>query len=504
MTYRKAENPLIRALMLSLLLIPVILSTAGCGDDQVQLTLEDISEPIDLAKLQQYLPGTWEGSFKMAGGEYTVRFSLHENEDGTFIGAFSVPQQTQALFIFDEIEIDEQGEITFRASSIQAGYTATLRAVQDSQQITLSGTWQQNGTQAYLTMEPRQIEHLTRIMRPQDPVPPFPYHEEEVQFSSTEDDILLSGTLTYPEGNGPFPAVILLSGSGSSNRDEEISGHRPFLVLADYLTRNGIAVLRYDDRGVGESEGDALTATSRDLSIDGEAALDYLLSRTDIASDIIGIIGHSEGGLIGPMVADRREEVKFLVLLAGPGIRGDQVLLTQTRAILEAHSLPSSLIQTTLSTNKAVYDLLLEEDDEQVIIDEVYRVMQSVGVPEDQIEKQISSIMLPWFRFFVQYDPGNVLSRTVIPVLALNGSLDLQIIAEENIPSIRDHLESAGNQYVTTKIYQGLNHLFQPAETGMVDEYGTTQITIDPEVLDDVTQWILAVTEGYERLSEQQ
>ncbi len=466
----------------------------GCSDEPMRFTLEDISEPINISDPQDILPGTWEGTFTMQGTEYTVRFSLQENEDGSFIGAFSLPQQTQALFIFDEIEIDEDGVITFQASSIQAGYTATLRAVQDSQQITLSGTWKHAGSQAELTMQPRQFDTLTRIERPQDPARPYPYHEKEVVFPNVREDFELAGTLTYPEGAGPFPVVILISGSGSHDRNEEIFGHRPFLVLADHLTRNGIAVLRYDDRGVGGSGGESETADSYDLSIDAESALDYLLEHhRDIISDEIGLVGHSEGGIIAPMVADRRNEISFLILLAGPGQQGDQVLLSQTRAILEAQSLPESLVETTLTTNRAIYSLLMEEDNEDKLQTKITQIMRSVGIPEDQIRQQLPSILLPWFRFFLSYDPGEVLTRLSVPVLALGGSLDLQVLAEENIPRIEAHLEAGESPQVTTKIYEGLNHLFQPAQTGMVDEYGTIPITIAPQVLEDISQWIWAI-----------
>lgn len=472
-----------------LLIIPMVLLLA-CTEDQVQFTLDDISDPVSLPMMEELLPGTWEGSFRMGESEYTVRFSLTRNEDGQMIGAFSIPQQTQALFIFDDIEINQEGQITFRASSLQTGYTATLRAVQDAQQVMLTGTWKQGGTQVSLTMEPSNIEQITHMSRPQDPVPPYPYVEEEVQFSSPEEGFTLAGTLTIPEGEGPFPAVILLSGSGAHDRNEELFGHRPFLVIADHLTRQGFAVLRYDDRGAGISEGDGTRATSHDLSIDGEGALNYLLSRDEIDPQTIGLIGHSEGGLIAPMIADRRDEVSFLVLLAGPGLPGDQVLLSQSQAILKSQNLPETLIETTLETNKRIYQLIIEHESEEFLVEEIYQVMREVGVTDEQIAQQLTSIMLPWFQFFIRYDPGDVLSNITVPVLALNGSRDLQIIAEENIPAIARHLQEAGNEQFTVRIYPGLNHLFQPARTGMVEEYGTIATTIDPQVLNDISDWI--------------
>jgi len=499
MGYKKAGNSRKRVSLLSAVLLFICISLfMSCSDEQVLMTLEDISNPIELTQLHDYLPGTWEGTFTMGGTQQTIRFSLQKDENDGFIGAFSIPQQEPAVFLFDDIEIEEDGAVSFRASSVQAGYTAHLKAYQESDTITLSGTWEYATSPPQIAMEQNHIEQLTRLDRPQDPVPPFPYHEEEVEFKNSKEEIIFSGSLTYPEGEGPFPAVILISGSGAHDRNVEIFGHRPFLVLADHLTRKGIAVLRYDDRGAGKSGGNAQAADSYDLSRDAEAALDYLLERKDTISDQIGMIGHSEGGMIASMVADKREEVDFLVLLASPGVPGDELLLAQTRAILEAQNLPESLIETTLATNEAVYQLVIEEDDEQVIIEEIYRMMRQVGVSDSQIEQQISSIMLPWFQFFIRYDPGEVLSNLTIPVLALCGTLDLQVVPEINLTAIEKHLQEAGNSKVKTKLYEGLNHLFQPAATGMVDEYRSIPITIEPVVLDDITQWILSISEGNE------
>ena len=339
------------------------------------------------------------------------------------------------------------------------------------------------------------------ILRPQEPKPPFPYRTEEVTFTNSAERFDLAGTLTLPEGQGPFPAVVLITGSGPQDRDETLMGHKPFLVLADHLTRNGIAVLRYDDRGVGKSRGNMMNATSMSLSYDAEAAVKYLLTRPEINKKMIGLAGHSEGGLIAPMVASRNSTVAFIVSLAGPGVSGNDIILRQTRDIQAASGLPEKDIDETIRTNGKLFEMVMAEADQRKMAKNAMewynKELDAKGVTPDerktmmaQFTQALVSVNSPWFRYFLAANPADYWSKVKVPVLALNGEKDLQVSAEVNLPVIKAALKKAKNKRVTVKSMPGLNHLFQHCTTGSPAEYASIEETFSPEALQIITDWI--------------
>jgi len=320
---------------------------------------------------------------------------------------------------------------------------------------------------------------------------------------SPADGTRLAGTLTVPEGVGPFPAALLITGSGAQNRDEELLGHKPFWVIADHLSRNGIAVLRVDDRGVGDSGGDPRLATTEDFAGDVLAGVRFLAAQEGIDAGAIGLVGHSEGGIIAPMVAARSDEVAYIVLLAGTGLPGLDIMVMQLEATQRSIGRPEDNIARQTVAQRRLLELAasgagLPEITEGVA--ELTRIQIS-AMPEDQrpateqlepgIEAQAAQLTLPWFRFFLTFDPRTALQRVNAPTLALNGALDTQVPAAENLEAIRAALEAGGNSDVTVQELEGLNHLFQTAETGSPGEYADIEETFSPRALQIMTEWIL-------------
>jgi len=354
----------------------------------------------------------------------------------------------------------------------------------------VDGTFTQNGMSFPLKLSKKTVEK-EKVKRPQEPQKPYPYIEEEVVFTNNKAGIKLAGTLTLPASEGKFPAVVLISGSGAQDRNEEIFGHKPFLVIADFLTRNGIAVLRYDDRGTAASEGNPVTATSADFSDDAEAALNYLKTRKEVNHAHIGFAGHSEGGIIAPMVAARRpKDVGFIILLAGTGVRGDSLLLLQSEDILKASGADGETIHNALNINRKIYNMVMLGADSAAIRNELTKSMPDTETTADAIRVQLMQLMSPWLRYFIKYDPAPTLAKVKCPVLILNGERDVQVSAKINTEAINRALTEGGNKKVTTKIFPRLNHLFQECETGLPAEYQTIEQTVAPEVLDVMAGWI--------------
>jgi pimeloyl-ACP methyl ester carboxylesterase len=329
-------------------------------------------------------------------------------------------------------------------------------------------------------------------VRPQDPKAPFPYRQEVVAYESLEQGIKLAGTLTLPPSNGPFPAVLLITGSGAQNRNEEIMGHKPFLVLADYLTRRGIAVLRVDDRGVGGSSSGPPTATSRNFAQDVLAGVNFLKSRREVNPSRIGLIGHSEGGIIAPMVAAQSPDVAFIVLMAGTGVKGDEVLTEQGKLILRANGAGEDLIQENTKVQKALFAVIKSTNDNEVAEKQVRESLSTVNPTiRDAALAQLNMTLSPWMRFFVTYDPQPALEKVKCPVLAINGEKDLQVPPGQNLPAIEKALRAGGNKDFKAVELPGLNHLFQTCKTGSVAEYQQIEETISPTALNLMGNWIL-------------
>ena len=336
--------------------------------------------------------------------------------------------------------------------------------------------------------------------KPQEPIEPFPYNVEEVTFkSSTYDSIVLAGTLTLPEGDGPFPTGILVSGSGPQNRDEEILGHKPFLVIADHLTKAGIAVLRYDDRGIGGSTGEFMKATSYDFADDAKGALNYLRTRKEINSKAIGIIGHSEGGMIAQVVAADDSELGFVISLAGPGIKGSELMLLQNEAVIRKMGFSDSLIHvqktTLIEAYKTVDDTTLSREELIEKLSIIFDKGPKELYPDAQVPMLARTLSNNWFKEFLRYDPKENLNKITCPFFALNGTEDVQVLCDENLNGFFTHLNNVSPQDFEAKKYKGLNHLFQTCNTCSHLEYGSLEETIAPQVLDDMRDWILKVAQ---------
>ena len=449
----------------------------------------------------QEITGDWYGVLKVAGQELNLIIHISETEDG-YTSIMDSPQQN-AFGIPVASTTFENQELLLKAPAVGGMlYEGTLKGEN------IFGTFKQGGMEIPLDLyreKPEGLTEVAKIKRPQEPEKPYPYLEEEIRFENTKDSVILSGTLTLPEKEGNFPAVVLISGSGAQDRNEEVLGHKPFLVISDYLTRHGIAVLRYDDRGVGESTGNFSTATTADFANDTRAAVAFLRSRKEINSQEIGLIGHSEGGMIAPIIAAEDDGISFLVLMAGPGLRGDKLLLIQQDLIYRAKGKNEESIQILRETNKGAFDILnsstpetLERDLRQYIQQRVDKdsVTEFPGGMDRErfIKQQVESMTNPWMHFFLTYDPSVALKKVEVPVLAINGEKDLQVSPDENLTAIEMALKEGGNDQITIIKYPGLNHLFQESTTGSPDEYGKIEQTFSPKVLEDMKNWILKVS----------
>ncbi|MGS2738751.1 alpha/beta hydrolase family protein [Sinomicrobium sp. M5D2P17] len=323
---------------------------------------------------------------------------------------------------------------------------------------------------------------------------------ENVSFKNSKDHITLKGNLSLPNESGIFPAVILISGNGKNNRNSEFGDHKPFLDISNYLTKNGIAVLRYDKRGVGESEGDFNSANSYDFAEDVSAALDYLLKRKEIQKNNIGLIGHSEGGLIAPIVASNSSDIAFIVSLAGPSLPGDEILLDQQRALAKIRGVNKTKIDQLQKVNQEAFELVKQNKNDTVLKEKMVAYIQEISKNdpdkpkdmsyEEYVSAQVNSILRPWMVNFLRYNPKEYIKKIKCPVLALNGLNDLQVLAKENLPMWKSTLVESGNKNITIKELPNLNHQFQTCETGLPEEYETLNESFSPIVLSEMTEWI--------------
>jgi pimeloyl-ACP methyl ester carboxylesterase len=370
-------------------------------------------------------------------------------------------------------------------------YDGTLNAAKDE----ITGTFTQGGVS-----QPLNFKHFDQAppepKRPQNPVKPYPYIEEDVSYVNPKaPQVTLAGTLTLPRGTGPFPVALLICGSGSHDRDSALLGHRPFLVISDYLTRHGIAVLRYDKRGVAKSTGSYALAKTSDFATDAEAGIAYLKTRKEIDPHRIGLIGHSEGGVIAPLVASRNPDIAWIVLLAGPGMRGDEILFLQQALIAKVQGVPDDMIAKTHTLNAKMFAAATAEKNPANMGADLNAVMNAdeLGRQMSQAQREgaIQQLSSPWFLEFISYDPAPALTKTKCPVLALNGEHDLQVPSKEDLAAIHKALQEGGNKDFQTTEMPGLNHLFQHSATGSPSEYGSIEETFAPEALELMLMWVV-------------
>jgi pimeloyl-ACP methyl ester carboxylesterase len=446
--------------------------------------------------------GTWQGALEVGGTKLKVVFHIARTDSGTLAGTLDSPDQGAMGIPLGKITLTCDS-ITIAIPAVGGGYAGRFTGDRSS----ISGDWSQLGGRAPLRLDRLSPTAEVEMKRPQEPVPPYPYKEEEVSYENERQGNKLSGTLTLPDSGAPFPAVILITGSGPENRDEEIFGHRPFLVIADYLTRRGIAVLRADDRGVGGSTGGRWDSyTTADYATDVVSGIEYLKGRKDIDPKRIGLVGHSEGGIIGPMVAAQSKDVAFVVMLAGTGYRGDRIIVEQMKLEEEVDGVPAAKVERDARQFEKEISIVESGADSSAIAGQLRDYLSSTysewgaefkknGVDSTKvIEAQIQSLNSAWFRYFLTYDPARTLERVKCPVLAMDGTLDLQVPGKENLDAIEKALKRGGNKDYTIKLMPGLNHLFQDAKTGSEKEYAQIEETFSPAALKVMGDWIVEKT----------
>lgn len=443
--------------------------------------------------------GIWQGTLAFAGKELRILFHITAKPEGGLIAAMDSPDQGVLGVPMDKVTLtgnkllleDSSGIFVYEGEVKEAGNIIEGKLIEPREGVSLP-------------LNLKKVNQAPQINRPQEPKKPYPYLEEEVNYENSKAGIKLAGTLTLPESGGPHPAVLLITGSGPQDRDETVFGHRPFLVLADYLTRQGIAVLRVDDRGVGSSTGDFELATSEDFAGDVLAGVKYLKGRKDIDPELIGLIGHSEGGMIASMAAAESDDVAYIIMMAGPGIAGEELLMLQAGLILEANGVAPATIAKNTAMQKAIFQVLRDEKDDAAAEKKILKIMteqlqmmseeerQALGYfSEAGLEQQAKMLLNPWFRYFLNYDPGPALKKVKVPVLAINGEKDLQVPPKENLGAIEEALRAGGNQSYTIVEMPGLNHAFQTVTSGSGLDYGKIEETLAPAALKVMGDWIL-------------
>ena len=432
------------------------------------------------------IDGDWLGTLDTGMGKLRLVLHITNTEDGLTANMDSLDQGANGIPV---TTITRAGAaLKFDMKSIGGSYDGTI-----SQDLgTFTGTWTQGGKSFQLAFKRVKNASELELRRPQNPVRPYPYREEEVSYSNPAAKIELAATLTIPPGKGPFPAVLLIVGSGPHDRDETLMGHKPFLVLADYLTRKGIVVLRADKRGVGKSGGDYSKAVMADFASDAEAGVAYLKTRVEVNPHKIGLVGHSEGGIEAPMIAAHNPDVAFVVMMAGPGVRGDEILAEQVVRIGRAAGKSQADVEKDAAIQREVL-ATVKKDTDSAALEKDLRAVMTGKVPEAQMGMQIKMVSSPWFRDFLLYDPAATLSKLTCPVLDINGEKDLQVPPEQNLPPIRKALEAGGNKNFEVVELPGLNHLFQTAKTGGIAEYSEIEETMSPLALEKVASWILKI-----------
>lgn len=481
------------------ILLAGILTFMSTNNKSLSAT-ESPSSSINNAK-SEAIVGDWQGKLEIGAG-MTMPIVFHFNPDETksLKGTMESPSQSSKLIEFDEVTVSPSNEISAKITRLKAEFKGKL----NNETGKLEGTWTQSVAIPLVMARGK----YNAPQRPQEPKAPFPYKSQNVAFKS--GNVEIAGTLTLPENsssNKTFPCAILIHGSGPHDRDETIFNHKPFLVIADYLTKNGIAVLRYDKRGCSKSTGSYRAATSADFADDGIAAVNYLKTCPEIDAKKIGLLGHSEGGIVAPMIAAKHpEDVDYIVLLAASAINGEKILLSQIRDLGPEVSTPEST-KKDLELARKTYAIIKSEPDNEKATQKVMQLRRDMGVDKpiaDEAERTerdknvrvgIEILTGPWYRFFLTYEPDNDLRKVKCPVLAINGDKDVQVAADENLPVIKEALESSGNKNVRIEKLENINHLMQTSKTGQPNEYSSLEETVSPKVLELINSWINSIVQ---------
>jgi uncharacterized protein len=415
----------------------------------------------------------------------------------TLAATLDSPDQGAKGILLDEVTLDG-ATIRIGSRKMKAVFVGKLNANGD----TIEGTWNQGGREFPLVLN--RAVGSTERRRPQTPRPPFSYQVEEVTYPHQTENFHFVATFTFPSAIERIPAVILISGSGAQDRDESIFEHKPFAVLAHHLTNAGMSVLRVDDRGVGGTGTDPNPQddTTSEFASDVHSALAYLRTRKEVDPNRIGLIGHSEGALIGAMVASEDHGIAFLILLAGPGVPGDELLSLQSEKIARASGASETAISSLKEMQRKIFSIIRTQTDidagkrearglllaEYAELNEQER--KSFGSADAFVEQHSSVIGIPWFRYFITYDPKAALSQVTCPVLALTGEKDLQVPPEQNLPRIEQLLTQGRSNDVSVMAVPKLNHLLQSANTGLVTEYGEIEETMSMVALNEISEWL--------------
>mgnify|MGYP003692251147 CR=1 FL=1 len=446
----------------------------------------------------QSVVGDWNGSIQVSGMNLRIGLSLIEQDTG----------------LAGTLDILDQGIYGIKLQN--PNFKDNKLSFTSTMQVDYTGTWQE-GDSLEGTLVIRKDQEYPLVFkrgkivlnRPQEPKAPFPYRIEDVTYDNPNaNGVTLAGTITIPQGEGPFPVAVLISGSGPNNRDEEILTHKPFAVIADQLSRNGIAVLRYDDRGCAKSTGSFGKATGEDFASDASAGVDYLVSRKDLPLGKIGLIGHSEGGELAPQVAHDNSKVDFIILLAGPGMQGVDVLTEQTRLIMLSNGNSQEESENAATFNSKLYRIAMKKGKSKKVKKKVLKAyekeikrQEKAGESTDEdvspaaIKQQATMLSGRWFRHFLRYDSRVFLRQTTIPVLALNGEEDIQVASKSNLAGIKEALDQAGNTQYKIQAFPKLNHLFQHCNACTFAEYAELEETFSPEVLEVMIDWISGLAE---------
>lgn len=444
----------------------------------------------------QQIAGSWEGKLSIGDQSLRIVFHITSSDEGLKATADSPDQGAKGLPV--RKVAFEQGALRLEMPALGARYEGVLTG-----NDLIMGVFSQGSLTQSLAL--KRIE--TEVMRrPQEPKPPYPYYTEEVEIPNHAAGITLKGTLTRPDGEGRYPAVILFTGSGIQNRDEEILGHKPFLVLSDYLTRRGFAVLRCDDRGYGASQEEVrklAATTTEDFAGDAKCMFDYLLARPDIAPEKVGILGHSEGSGVAFMTAAQEPRVAFVVSMAGMAVRGRELMVVQNRAMLRLQGVADAEAECYCHVLEKIFAAAERLSANQIASQAAAIAADALAdasceLPESlraNLPRVAAAMSSPWLHYFLNYDPSNDIAAIGSrPFMAMNGTKDMQVDAVQNLAALERLTASKRHPQSLIRSYEGLNHLFQPSTTGSVVEYGQIETTLSPQVLEDIAVWLETVT----------
>ncbi len=441
--------------------------------------------------------GIWEGKLNVGTLSLRIVFHIDKIDANNYKATMDSPDQGAKGIPCSSVILNNDSLI------IESKFAGAIFKSQFVNKESLKGVFIQRGSN--LPLDLKHVLKETELNRPQTPKPPFNYNVDSVEYDNADKTVHLAATLTYPKTKGPFAVAVMITGSGLQDRDETIFEHKPFAVIADYLTKNGIAILRVDDRTKGKSKGDVVHATSADYANDAMTSIQYLLTRNEINKKKIGVIGHSEGGFISPMIYTKWPQLSFIISLAGTGVSGTEILLKQQTDVLKP-LVSNAAYESFYSLTKQTLQTIHDNENDSVILDKSKKIFAdwkaglkdsisiqlnvNMATPEMYANRQVKPELQAWLKYFITTEPDQFWCKVKCPVLALNGEKDIQVYAEQNTTAIAASLKKAGNKNVTVKIFPGLNHLFQHCTKCTVNEYGELEETFSIAALETMNNWL--------------